>query len=64
MLGGSAPRISVATRPAFREHDLKGDSVGSISNERTFRADVAETTTIESQLCSLCERVCWAGAAA
>ena len=46
-------------RPAFREHDVEGDSVGSISNERTFRADVADSATIESQLCSLCERVCW-----
>ena len=46
-------------RPAFREHDVEGDSVGSISNERTFRADVGDSTTIESQLCSLCERVCW-----
>jgi DNA polymerase-4 len=36
-------------RPAFREHDLQGESVGSISNERTF---------VESQLCGLCERVC------
>ncbi len=46
-------------RPAFREHDAEGDSVGSISNERTFRADVGDSATIESQLCSLCERVCW-----
>ena len=46
-------------RAAFREHDVEGDSVGSISNERTFRADVGDSATIESQLCSLCERVCW-----
>ena len=46
-------------RPAFREHDVEGDSVGSISNERTFRADIGDSATIESQLCSLCERVCW-----
>ncbi len=46
-------------RPAFREHDVEGDSVGSISSERTFRADVGDSATIESQLCSLCERVCW-----
>ena len=46
-------------RPAFREHDVEGDAVGSISNERTFRADVTDSATIESQLCSLCERVCW-----
>jgi DNA polymerase-4 len=30
-----------------------------MSNERTFRADVGDSATIESQLCSLCERVCW-----
>ena len=46
-------------RPAFREHDAWGDSVGSISNERTFREDVKDARTIESQLCSLAERVCW-----
>ncbi len=46
-------------RPAFREHDVEGDSVGSISNERTFHADVGDAATIEEQLCSLCERVCW-----
>ncbi len=43
-------------RPAFREHDPRGEHVGSISNERTF----AETNAVmaESQLSSLCERVC------
>ena len=46
-------------RPAFREHDVEGDSVGSISNERTFREDVDDPRAIESRLCSLCERVCW-----
>jgi len=46
-------------RPAFREHDVEGDSGGSISNERTFHADVGDAATIEAQLCSLCERVCW-----
>jgi DNA polymerase-4 len=43
-------------RPAFREHDLRGEYVGSISNERTF-AETSHATT-ESYLCSLCERVC------
>jgi DNA polymerase-4 len=33
--------------------------VGSISNERTFREDVKDTSTIDIQLCSLAERVCW-----
>jgi DNA polymerase-4 len=43
-------------RPAFREHDPRGEYVGSISNERTF-AETSEATT-ESYLCGLCERVC------
>jgi DNA polymerase-4 len=46
-------------RPAFSEHDPEGETVGSISNERTFREDVADPATIESVLCGLCERVCW-----
>ncbi len=46
-------------RPAFREHDPEGETVGSISNERTFREDVSDPASIESVLCGLCERVCW-----
>jgi len=46
-------------RPAFLEHDPAGESVGSISNERTFREDVRDPSRLESMLCSLCERVCW-----
>jgi DNA polymerase-4 len=46
-------------RPAFSEHDPEGETVGSISNERTFRDDVLDPATIESVLCGLCERVCW-----
>jgi DNA polymerase IV len=46
-------------RPAFQEYDPTGSSVGTISNERTFREDVRDPTCIESMLCSLCERVCW-----
>lgn len=46
-------------RPAFQEYDPTGDRVGSISNERTFREDVRDPATIDSQLCSLAERVCW-----
>lgn len=42
-------------RPAFREHDPQGESVGSISNERTF-AETSRAAT-ESVLCGLCERV-------
>jgi len=46
-------------RPAFSEHDPEGEVVGSISNERTFREDVSDPSSIESVLCGLCERVCW-----
>jgi DNA polymerase-4 len=46
-------------RPAFAEHDPEGETVGSISNERTFRDDVRDAATIESVLCGLTERVCW-----
>ena len=46
-------------RPAFREHDPEGETVGSISNERTFREDVTDASSIESVLCGLTERVCW-----
>jgi DNA polymerase IV len=46
-------------RPAFAEHDPEGETVGSISNERTFREDVSDPAAIESVLCGLCERVCW-----
>src|SRR6266700_6403599 len=46
-------------RPAFSEFDPEGETVGSISNERTFREDVADAASIEAVLCGLCERVCW-----
>lgn len=46
-------------RPAFREHDPQGLSIGSISNECTFAADVGNLNVIRDQLCALCERVCW-----
>jgi DNA polymerase-4 len=46
-------------RPAFREHDPQGTTVGSISNERTFREDVGDPASVESMLSALCERVCW-----
>ena len=46
-------------RPAFAEHDPEGETVGSISNERTFREDVSDSASIDSVLCGLCERVCW-----
>ena len=46
-------------RPAFREHDPDGETVGSISNERTFSEDIRNPAIIDSMLCSLAERVCW-----
>lgn len=46
-------------RPAFSEHDTDGETIGSISNERTFAEDVGDAAAIESVLCGLCERVCW-----
>lgn len=46
-------------RPAFAEHDPEGETVGSISNERTFREDVSDPASIDAVLCGLCERVCW-----
>src|SRR5512144_2890762 len=46
-------------RPAFAEHDPEGETIGSISNERTFREDVTDPAWIEAVLCGLCERVCW-----
>ncbi|HMI93695.1 MAG TPA: DNA polymerase IV [Polyangiales bacterium] len=56
---GQGPHELGRERPAFQEHDPEGCTLGSISNERTFREDVRDPTTIESLLCSLCERVCW-----
>ncbi len=46
-------------RPAFREHDPDGLTLGSISNEHTFAADLGDMQKIRDQLCALCERVCW-----
>jgi DNA polymerase-4 len=46
-------------RPAFREHDPQGVTVGSISNERTFLADVREPGLVLDQLRALSERVAW-----
>lgn len=46
-------------RPAFREHDPAGETIGSISNEQTFREDVSDTRSIERVLSSLTERVCF-----
>ena len=54
----SAPRALGRDRPAFREHDAPGDAVGSISNERTFHADLGAHDA-DRQLVALVERVGW-----
>ncbi len=46
-------------RPAFREHDPAGVTVGSISNERTFLHDVSDPSTVLGQLRALSQRVAW-----
>jgi DNA polymerase-4 len=46
-------------RPAFLELDAKHETMGSLSNERTFSADVGDRGKVERQLLALCERVCW-----
>jgi DNA polymerase IV len=46
-------------RPAFLEYDPHGASLGTLSNERTFREDVRDPSCIEAMLSSLCERVCF-----
>ncbi|MFT7518374.1 MAG: DNA polymerase-4 [Kiritimatiellia bacterium] len=46
-------------RPAFREHDPDGLTVGSISNERTFHSDLGDRQQVLDRLRGLCERVCW-----
>lgn len=56
---GQGPGELGRDRPAFREHDLQGDVIGSISNERTFAHDVHDRHAIDRQLCSLTERVCF-----
>jgi DNA polymerase-4 len=46
-------------RPAFLELDAHHETMGSISNERTFSADVGDHAAVEKQVLALCERVCW-----
>jgi DNA polymerase-4 len=46
-------------RPAFQEYDPAGSTLGTISNERTFREDVRDPSCLEAMLCALSERVCW-----
>lgn len=56
--GGGATELG-AERPAFKEHDPEGETLGSISNERTFREDEGDPAVLESVLTGLVERVCW-----
>ncbi len=46
-------------RPHFREHDPEGETLGSISNERTFSEDLRDPRDVQARLCALVERVCW-----
>jgi DNA polymerase-4 len=56
---GEGSHVLGRERPAFQEHDAQGLTIGTISNERTFREDVRDPSCIDAMLCSLCERVCW-----
>ncbi len=58
-MDGARPQPARRDRPAFREFDPVDEAVGSISNERTFHADIGDETEIERQALALCERVCW-----
>ncbi len=59
VVSGEAENNLGRDRPAFREHDPKGLTLGSISNESTFGHDVGDLQAIADRLRSLCERVCW-----
>jgi DNA polymerase-4 len=58
-LSGRAESRLGRDRPAFREHDPEGLTVGSISNESTFGHDIGDLHRIHDRMRSLCERVCW-----
>jgi DNA polymerase-4 len=51
--------IPARDRPAFHEHDVAGLVDGSLSNERTFFADLGDRTVAEAELRALVERVSW-----
>jgi DNA polymerase-4 len=57
--GISGTRPLGPDRPAFQEHDREGDTAGSLSNERTFMADVGRPEMAEEALRGLAERVAW-----
>ena len=59
VVSGQADNELGRDRPAFREHDPEGLTVGSISNESTFSHDVGDMQAVADRLRSLCERVCW-----
>ena len=59
VVAGATQRSFGADRPAFHEHDPRGDTDGSLSNERTFASDEDDLTVLRDQLRALCERVCW-----
>jgi DNA polymerase-4 len=46
-------------RPAFLELDAQHETMGSISNERTFSSDIGDHDRVQRQLLALSERVCW-----
>lgn len=58
-VGGRRTRLPERDRPAFREHDTPGLAEGSISNEHTFFADIADHQRALDELRALVERVAW-----
>ncbi len=58
-IGGARPHggLPERDRPAFQEHDTSAE--GSLSNERTFFADVGDRQVAEDTLRALVERVTW-----
>ncbi len=57
---GVAGPLGARERPAFREYDNPTQGAcGSISNERTFSADLGDVQRVHAQLRMLAERVCW-----
>ncbi len=58
VMDGEPPPLA-PDRPAFREHDPRGDTGGSISNERTFHADLDDRRRVLEQVRALVERVAW-----
>jgi DNA polymerase-4 len=58
-LDGRASGLPERDRPAFHELDDVHTTDGSISNERTFFADVGDLRVVRNELRSLVERVAW-----